>query len=43
MRRNVVAITAKRKSDFFLEILMQNREVLGLRKVGEKIESIRKK
>lgn len=43
MRKNVVAITARRKSDIFLGILMQNREVLGLRKVAEKIELMRKK
>lgn len=43
MRRNVVAITARRKSDIFLGILLQNREVLGLRKVAEKIELMRKK
>jgi hypothetical protein len=43
VRRNVVAITARRKSELFLEVLLQNREVLGLRKVAEKIESMRKK
>lgn len=34
VRRNVVAITARRKSDIFLGILLQNREVLGLRKLA---------
>lgn len=43
MKKNVVAITSKKKTEIFIEILFQNKDFLGIRKIAEKIESIRKK
>jgi hypothetical protein len=39
----MVAITSRRKTELFIEVLFLNKELLGIRKIAEKVESLRKK
>lgn len=43
LKKNMLAITARRRTEVLLEILFQNKESLGIRKIAERVEALRKK
>lgn len=43
VKRNNVSIPVRKKADLFIEILFQNKDILGLKKIAEKFDLLRKK
>lgn len=43
VRRNALMIPVRRKTDVFIEILFQNKDILGLKKIAEKFDLLKKK
>jgi hypothetical protein len=43
VKRNPLIIPVRKKTDVFIEIIFQNKDILGLKKIAEKFDFLRKK